>query len=148
MEVRNSNLGKHPFLGKTFFDFWGKLTPKNACPFGYPPTFSISSRSGSLGVVLPSHFFLLCTLLHVGGYRKFFLTIIHPCWGSLKWLGVSCVWNSCFWVCDVCFPSCGHSFSSFPSYWEFILVMICGWVSSPTIWMQFPIVFQTENHFW
>ena len=48
------------------------------------------------------------------GILGIFLTIIHPHSSSLKWLGFACVWNSCFWVCCVCFPSRGQSFLHFP----------------------------------
>ena len=53
-------LEKPSIFGKHDFDFWGKLTPKNACPFCCSPTSSISSRSGSLESSLLHVFLSTC----------------------------------------------------------------------------------------
>ena len=45
------------------------------------------------------------------------------------------------------FPHLGSRFIQFPQVGNSFLVMISGWVSSPTIWLHFPIVFQDGNHF-
>ena len=62
---------------------------------------------------------------------------ILPLWSWLK---------THFWFA-MCFPSHRKSFSSISPHWESSFVMINGWVTSTTIWLQFPIVFQDGNCF-
>ena len=104
---RNSNLGKN------VFDFWGKLTPKMHAHLVIHP------RSSSLHIVESWVLFYLHNFPVVCSPSRWrlldvFLTIIHPRWGSLKRLGISCVWHSRFWVFYVCFTSCWQSFLHFP----------------------------------
>ena len=57
-----------------FFDFWGKLTPKNSSPFGCSPTSSISSFRGSLESSFSSMFLACCVFPSRGGILGIFLT--------------------------------------------------------------------------
>ena len=108
-----SNLGKTHFWGKSFLTFGERKHPKCMPIWIYIQVLHFSSCREAWELFSPPQFFLWYVLLHELELLGIFIIIIHPLWGSLKWLGIFLCVKFIFGLLCVCFSVMWVVISSF-----------------------------------